>query len=146
MNDPPDHTAEFSAANLLSLGGISFPKYSLTKSGWSRSAESMSVNRTPMSSSSSLILWYTTSDSYCADTPPRYFFSASGIPSLSQVPSFRLEDGVVGVLPAEPVPLRQLLEVLFLGDSHDDPLRSGPRVRPSHARIPTARVESLLQR
>ncbi len=46
----------------------------------------MSVNSTPMSSSSFLILWYTTSDSYCAETPPRYFFSASGIPSLSQVP------------------------------------------------------------
>ena len=46
----------------------------------------MSVNRTPMSSSSFLILWYTTSDSYWAETPPRYFFSASGIPSLSHVP------------------------------------------------------------
>ncbi len=46
----------------------------------------MSVNITPIWSSSSLILWYTTSDSYWALTPPRYFCSASGIPSLSQVP------------------------------------------------------------
>jgi hypothetical protein len=29
------------------------------------------------------MLWYTTSESYCPPTPARYFFSASGMPSLS---------------------------------------------------------------
>ena len=29
MNDPPDHTAEFNAENLLSAAGISEAKYSL---------------------------------------------------------------------------------------------------------------------
>ena len=29
MNEPPDQTAEFSAANLLSFGGMILPKYSL---------------------------------------------------------------------------------------------------------------------
>ena len=38
MNEPPDHTAEFSAANLLSAAGMTVPKYSLTRSGYSRSA------------------------------------------------------------------------------------------------------------
>ena len=33
MNDPPDHTAVFSAANLLSFGGMIVPKYSFTRSG-----------------------------------------------------------------------------------------------------------------
>ena len=33
MNEPPDHTAEFSAANLLSPGGITVPKYFCTISG-----------------------------------------------------------------------------------------------------------------
>ena len=53
MKDPPDHTAELSAANLLSLGGMMVPKYSLTMSGYSRSAVSMSVKRTPSFSRSS---------------------------------------------------------------------------------------------
>ena len=33
MNDPPDQTAEFSAANLLSVGGMIVAKYSRTRSG-----------------------------------------------------------------------------------------------------------------
>ena len=40
MNDPPDQTAELSAANLLSPGGITVPKYSLTNSGYSLTAVS----------------------------------------------------------------------------------------------------------
>jgi hypothetical protein len=55
--EPPDHTAEFRAANLLSFGGMIVPKYSLTRSSCSRSAVSMSVKITPILSSSSLILW-----------------------------------------------------------------------------------------
>jgi len=47
MNDPPDHTAEFSAANLLSLGGMIVPNQRLTMSGYSRMAVSMSQNNTP---------------------------------------------------------------------------------------------------
>ena len=42
MNEPPDQTAEFRAANLLSPGGMIEPKYSLTISGCSRRAVSMS--------------------------------------------------------------------------------------------------------
>ena len=36
MNEPPDQTAEFSAANLLSFCGMIVPKYSLTSSSCSR--------------------------------------------------------------------------------------------------------------
>ena len=57
MNEPPDQTAVFSAANLLSAGGMTVPKYSLKSSGWSRSAESVSVKMTPFSSSSSWSEW-----------------------------------------------------------------------------------------
>ncbi len=85
MNEPPDQTAVFNAANLLSFEGMIVPKYSLTSSSCSRSPESISRNSTPWSASFSCSLWYTTSDSYCAPTPARYFFSASGIPSLSHV-------------------------------------------------------------
>ena len=31
MNEPPDHTAELSAANLLSFGGMTLPKYCFTQ-------------------------------------------------------------------------------------------------------------------
>src|SRR5262245_64298598 len=85
MNDPPDHTAELSAAYLLSFCGMIVPMYCFTSSSCSRSPESMSRKRTPFASRSAWSLWYTTSDSYWAPTPARYFFSASGIPSLSQV-------------------------------------------------------------
>ena len=57
MNEPPDHTAELSAANLLSPTGITVPKYSWKISGCSLSAVSVSRNSTPWASSSSLILW-----------------------------------------------------------------------------------------
>src|SRR5215207_9817819 len=40
-NEPPDHTAEFSAANLLSSGGMMVPKYSSTMSSCSRRPESI---------------------------------------------------------------------------------------------------------
>ena len=83
MNDPPDHTAEFRAANLLSLGGMSVPNQWRTSSGYSRTAVSMSQNRTPCSSRSARLRWNTTSLSYWAVTPDRYLRSASGIPSFS---------------------------------------------------------------
>ena len=57
MNDPPDQTEVFSAANLLSPTGITVPKYSWNSSGCSRSAVSVSRNRTPCSSRSSRIEW-----------------------------------------------------------------------------------------
>ena len=57
MNEPPDHTAVFSAANLLSPTGITVPKYSWKSSGYSFSAVSVSRKITPCFSSSSLILW-----------------------------------------------------------------------------------------
>ena len=62
MNEPPDHTDVLSAANLLSPGGITVPKYCLTRSGYSRSAVSMSQNRIPCSARSSRLRWYTTSE------------------------------------------------------------------------------------
>ncbi len=57
MNDPPDHTEVFSAANLLSPAGMTVPKYCLTRSGYSRSAVSMSQNRIPCFSNSSRLRW-----------------------------------------------------------------------------------------
>ena len=54
MNEPPDQTAEFRAANLLSVGGMIVPKYCRTRSGYSRSAESVSVKITPCLARSSL--------------------------------------------------------------------------------------------
>src|SRR5256885_16835884 len=85
MNDPPDHTAEFSAANLLSEEGITVPKYWRKSSSCSFRPWSHDRKITPCFSSDSLILWYTTSESYCAPTPDRNFCSASGMPSLSNV-------------------------------------------------------------
>ena len=57
MKEPPDQTAEFSAANLLSLSGMILPKYCFTKSGYSRRAVSMSQNSTPWRASSSRLRW-----------------------------------------------------------------------------------------
>src|ERR1700693_4958360 len=85
MNEPPDHTAELRAANLLSLGGMILPNHLRTRSGYSRTAVSMSQKKTPCSSRSSRLRWNTTSDSYCAVTPDRYLRSASGMPSFSYV-------------------------------------------------------------
>jgi len=85
MNEPPDHTAVFSAANLLSPDGITVPKYCFTRSGYSRNAVSMSQKRIPCFSKSSRLRWKTTSLSYCAVTPAKYFRSASGMPSFSYV-------------------------------------------------------------
>ena len=45
MNDPPDHTAELSAANLLSFGGMTVPNHLRTSSGYSRTAVSMSQKK-----------------------------------------------------------------------------------------------------
>ena len=42
MNEPPDHTEVFSAANLLSPTGMTVPKYSWKSSGCSFSAVSVS--------------------------------------------------------------------------------------------------------
>src|SRR5215208_1873453 len=47
MNEPPDHTALFNAANLLSSGGITLPKCFLTISGYSFTAVSVSAKITP---------------------------------------------------------------------------------------------------
>ena len=57
MKLPPDQTAVFSAANLLSPGGITVAKYSPNRSGCSRSAVSVSGKMTPLSARSSRILW-----------------------------------------------------------------------------------------
>ncbi len=83
MNEPPDHTEELRAENLLSLAGMILPKYCLTSSGYSFSAVSMSQKMTPWRSRSSRLRWNTTSDSYWAVTPARYLRSASGMPSFS---------------------------------------------------------------
>ena len=61
MKLPPDHTAVFSAENLLSPGGMTVPKYCFTRSGYSRSAVSMSQNKMPCFSRSSRLRWKTTS-------------------------------------------------------------------------------------
>ena len=47
MNEPPDHTAEFNAANLLSAAGTTEAKYSLNKSSFSRKALSVSLKIIP---------------------------------------------------------------------------------------------------
>ncbi len=47
MKEPPDQTALFNAANLLSFEGMIVPKYCLTSSSCSRSPESMSRKSTP---------------------------------------------------------------------------------------------------
>src|SRR5215203_6450989 len=47
-NEPPDQTAELSAANLLSSGGMMVPKYSRTRSSCSRRPLSMSRKTTPL--------------------------------------------------------------------------------------------------
>ena len=57
MNEPPDHTAVFSAENLLSPAGITVQKYCLKISGCSLSAESVSRKMTPWASRSSRIWW-----------------------------------------------------------------------------------------
>ena len=51
MNEPPDHTAEFNAANLLSPGTTE-AKYSLNSSSFSRKALSVSLKMIPFSSNS----------------------------------------------------------------------------------------------
>jgi hypothetical protein len=57
MKLPPDQTAVFSDANLLSPTGITVAKYSWNSSGWFFSAVSVSSKMTPFSSRSSRILW-----------------------------------------------------------------------------------------
>ena len=52
MNEPPDHTAELSAANLLSAAGTTDAKYSLNSSSFSRNALSVSLKIIPFSSNS----------------------------------------------------------------------------------------------
>ena len=58
MNEPPDHTAEFNAANLLSAAGTTEAKYSLNKSSFSRKALSVSLKIIPFSSNSFHIMIY----------------------------------------------------------------------------------------
>jgi len=57
MNEPPDQTAVFSAANLLSVVGMTVPNHFRTISGCSRSPESMSRKRTPSFVRSSRMEW-----------------------------------------------------------------------------------------
>ena len=57
MNEPPDQTALFSAANLLSFCGMIVPKYSRKISSCSRSAVSVSRKSTPWAVSCSCSLW-----------------------------------------------------------------------------------------
>ena len=57
MNEPPDHTAVLSEANLLSPAGITEVKYSRKRSSCSRSPVSVSTKMTPFSSRSSRIWW-----------------------------------------------------------------------------------------
>ena len=52
MNEPPDHTAEFNVANLLSVAGTTEAKYSLNSSSFSRKALSVSLKMIPFSSNS----------------------------------------------------------------------------------------------
>src|SRR4029078_9351053 len=109
MNEPPDHTAELRAANLWSFWGMIVAKYCLTSSSCSRRPESMSRKMTPFDSRSAWSLWYTTSDSYCAPTPARDFFSAlvflrdaaelSLLPPWDPEPVPRVEDLRREVLP-----------------------------------------------
>ena len=47
MNEPPDHTVEFNAANLLSAAGTTERKYSLNSSSFSRKALSVSLKMIP---------------------------------------------------------------------------------------------------
>ncbi len=47
MNEPPDHTAEFNAANLLSAAGTTEAKYFLNNSSFSCKALSVSLKIIP---------------------------------------------------------------------------------------------------
>ena len=91
MKEPPDQTAELSAANLLSFCGMIVLMYCLTMSSCSRSPESMSRKRTPCRLEISLQLVVDDLGLVLPPTPARYFFSASGIPSLSQVSRISVE-------------------------------------------------------
>ena len=82
---PPDHTAEFNEANLLSSFLTSFPKYFLNKSGYFFNAVSVSKKITFLSFNSLSILLYNPSDSYCTCTPPKYSSSAFISPMSSKV-------------------------------------------------------------
>jgi hypothetical protein len=55
MKEPPDQTAEFSAASLLSPGGMTVAQCSLKMSSCSRRAVSVSQKMTPFCSRSSRI-------------------------------------------------------------------------------------------
>ena len=86
MNEPPDQTAELSAANLLSLDGMIVPKYFLTSSGCSRTA---GIHVEEDDAQLLEVLAQRVVDdlaiSYCAPTPARNLRSASGMPSFSKV-------------------------------------------------------------
>ena len=56
-NEPPDHTALLSAANLLSSGGTTVPKCFRKISGYSLSAWSVPMKTTPIFDSSSRTEW-----------------------------------------------------------------------------------------
>ena len=56
-NEPPDHTAEFIAANLLSCGGMTVAKCSRKSSGCFLSPSSIESKMTPLSSHSFRSEW-----------------------------------------------------------------------------------------
>ena len=84
MKLPPDHTAELSAANLLSPGGITVPKYCLHEL---RVLPQRRVHVAEQDALCLQVLPVAVVDdfglSYCAVTPARYLRSASGMPSFS---------------------------------------------------------------
>ena len=75
-----DHTAKCNAVYLWRFSSIAFVKYFCTSSGYFLTASDISIYITPCDVSISFTLWYTSSESNCALTPARYFFSAYGIP------------------------------------------------------------------
>ena len=84
MNEPPDHTAVFSAANLLSPAGITEAKYSRKISSCSRSAGVGVEEEDALLLQVLADLVVDDLDSYCAATPATSrCFSASGMPRRS---------------------------------------------------------------
>ena len=87
MNDPPENTALLSAEYLLSPVGITLPNHGRKISSCCFRASVEVRKITPCFASSSLMLEYAASESYCASTPARNARSCSGTPSRSNVRS-----------------------------------------------------------
>ena len=67
-NEPSEKTAELSAANKLSLGGTTVPRYLRTSSGCSRIASDIGQKITPASASFALKVVATETESKTAST------------------------------------------------------------------------------